>query len=245
MKINGSVYVDENQLIAELEKLQSGKISEILLLRSVRQNSYMKLSLEDGYYDFCFAKESDFNTIKLPLSEYDNVVKALNCYCNKDGKYRKIFNWQKREQEKKDSPLKVEKELLDELDKSSTSKNINKRLTVQTVETSSNDLSIEAEKTSKLALVLLIIGIINFSSEFLFLIGYKIQGFHFYESSFLKLWNNGLCLLVPVIGCIVSIFYFKINSNKCKKIQWEYIGIVTSFVDVISFFIHKLFLINF
>ena len=128
MKINGSVYVDENQLTAELEKLQSGKISEILLLRSVRQNSYMKLSLEDGYYDFCFAKESDFNTIKLPLSEYDNVVKALNCYCNKDGKYRKIFNWQKREQEKKDSPLKVEKELQDELDKSSTSENINKRL---------------------------------------------------------------------------------------------------------------------
>ena len=92
-------------------------------------------------------------------------------------------------------------------------------ITVQTVETSSNDLSIEAEKTSKLALVLLIIGIINFSSRFLFLIGYKIQGFHFYESSFFQLWNNGLCLLVPVIGCIVSIFYFK-NSNKCKKIQW-------------------------
>ena len=113
-------------------------------------------------------------------------------------------------------------------------------ITVQTVETSSNDLSIEAEKTSKLALVLLIIGIINFSSRFLFLIGYKIQGFHFYESSFFKLWNNGLCLLVPVIGCIVSIFYFK-NSNKCKKIQWEYIGIVTSFVNVISFFIHKFF----
>ena len=114
-------------------------------------------------------------------------------------------------------------------------------ITVQTVETSSNDLSIEAEKTSKLALVLLIIGIINFSSGFLFLIGYKIQGFHFHESSFYKLWNNGLCILVPVIGCIVSIFYFKINSNKYKKIQWEYIGIVTSFVSVISFFIHKFF----
>ena len=114
-------------------------------------------------------------------------------------------------------------------------------ITVQTVETSSNDLSIEAEKTSKLALVLLIIGIINFCSGFLFFIGYKIQGFHFHESSFYKLWNNGLCILVPVIGCIVSIFYFKINSNKYKKIQWEYIGIVTSFVDVIAFFIHKLF----
>lgn len=115
-------------------------------------------------------------------------------------------------------------------------------ITVQTVETSSNDLSIEAEKTSKLALVLLIIGIINFSSSprILYLIGYKIQDFHFYKSSFFKLWDNGLCLLVPVIGCIVSIFYFKINSNKCKKIQWEYIGIVTSFLYVISFFILKL-----
>ena len=110
-------------------------------------------------------------------------------------------------------------------------------ITVQTVKTSSNDLSIEAEKTSKLALVLLIIGIINFCSGFLFLIGNKIQGFRFYESSFFILWYNGLCLLVPVIGCIVSIFYFK-NSNKCKKIQWEYIGIVTSFVNVVSFFIH-------
>lgn len=128
MKINGSVYVDENQLTAELEKLNAGKISEILLLRSVKQNSYMKLSMEDGYYDFCFSKESDFNTIKLPLSEYDNVVKALKCYCNKDGKYRKIFNWQKSEQEKNDSLLVVEKDSPNELDKSSTPENINKRL---------------------------------------------------------------------------------------------------------------------
>ena len=35
------------------------------------------------------------------------------------------------------------------------------------------------------------------------------------------------------------------DLKSSKKIQWEYIGIVTSFVDVISFFIHKLFLINF
>ena len=138
-------------------------------------------------------------------------------------------------------------------------------ITVQTVETSGKDLSTEAEKTSGLALVLLIIGIINFSSRFLFLIWYKIYPFYevsfhklelwdnglcifvpVYESSFLyKLWDNGLCILVPVIGCIISIFYFKINSNKCKKIQWEYIGIVTSFVNVLSFFILKLFWIVF
>ena len=137
-------------------------------------------------------------------------------------------------------------------------------ITVQTVETSGKDLSTETKKTNVLSLVLLIIGIINLSSRFLLLIWLQVSHFNesylFYklefldhglcllvptESFFYKLWDIGLCILVPVIGCIVSIFYFKINSNKCKKIQWEYIGIVTSFVDVISFFIHKLFLINF
>ena len=112
-------------------------------------------------------------------------------------------------------------------------------ITVQVAETSDRDLSIETVKASHLELCLLIIGIINFCSSFLYVIGYKIQGIDFYKSSFFKLWGNGLCLLVPVIGCIVSIFYFKINSNKCKKIQWEYIGIVTSFVQVITFLINK------
>lgn len=112
---------------------------------------------------------------------------------------------------------------------------------VQAVETSGVDLSTKTVKTSHLELWLLIVGIINFCSGFLHLIGCKIQGFDFYESSFFKLWTNGLCLLVPAIGCIVSIFYFKINNNKCKKIQWEYIGIVTSFISVISFLINKLF----
>ena len=107
--------------------------------------------------------------------------------------------------------------------------------------------------------MLLIIGIINLSSRFLLLIWLKVSHFNEsyvyklelldtglcilvpgYESFFYKLWAKGLCILVPVIGCIVSIFYFKINSNKCKKIQWEYIGIVTSFMAVISFFIYQL-----
>ena len=131
-------------------------------------------------------------------------------------------------------------------------------ITVQTVETSGKDLSTETKKTNVLSLVLLIIGIINLSSRFFI----WLQVFHFNESNlyklefldtglcilvpgyeyfFYKLWANGLCILVPVIGCIVSIFYFKINSNKCKKIQWEYIGIVTSFVNVLSFFILRLF----
>ena len=110
-------------------------------------------------------------------------------------------------------------------------------ITVQTVETSGKDLSTETKKTNVLSLVLLIIGIINYCGSYLVSI---VIRFLFHDTStFVKLWHNGLCLLVPVIGCIVSIFYF-INSNKYKKIQWEYFGIVTSFMTVISFFIYKL-----
>lgn len=108
-------------------------------------------------------------------------------------------------------------------------------ITVQTVETSGKDLSTETKKTNVLSLVLLIIGIIIYCGDYLVSIANRFLGFY----TFVKLWYNGLCILVPVIGCIVSIFYF-INSNKYKKIQWEYIGIVTSFMAVISFFIYKL-----
>ena len=108
-------------------------------------------------------------------------------------------------------------------------------ITVQTVETSGKDLSTETKKTNVLSLVLLIIGIINYCGDYLVSIVNRILGFY----TFVKLWHNGLCLLVPFIGCIVSIFYF-INSNKYKKIQWEYFGIVSSFMTVISFFIYKL-----
>ncbi len=110
-------------------------------------------------------------------------------------------------------------------------------ITVQTVETSGKDLSTETKKTNDLSRVLLIIGIINYCGIYLVSI---VNRFLFYETStFVNLWHNGLCLLVPVIGCSVSIFYF-INSNKYKKIQWEYLGIVSSFMAVISFFIYKL-----
>ena len=110
-------------------------------------------------------------------------------------------------------------------------------ITVQTVETSGKDLSTETKKTNVLSLVLLIIGIIIFCENHLVSIANRIllHG----DLTFVKLWHNALCLLVPVIGCIVSIFYF-INSNKYKKIQWEYLGIVSSFMSVISFFIYKL-----
>ena len=108
-------------------------------------------------------------------------------------------------------------------------------ITVQTVETSGKDLSAETKKTNVLSLVLLIIGIIIFRDNHLVSIANRFLGFY----TFVELWYNALCLLVPVIGCIVSIFYF-INSNKYKKIQWEYLGIVSSFMSVISFFIYKL-----
>ena len=112
-------------------------------------------------------------------------------------------------------------------------------ITVQTVETSGKNLSTETEKTNVLSLVLLIIGIIIYCGDYLVSIVNRVLGFYA-TNTFVEVWHNGLCLLVPIIGCIVSIFYFKINSNKCKKIQWEYIGIVSSFMAVISFFIYKL-----
>ena len=112
-------------------------------------------------------------------------------------------------------------------------------ITVQTVETSGKDLSTETKKTNVLSLVLLIIGIIIYCGGYLVSIANRVLGPDYFESSFFKIWHNGLCLFVPIIGCIVSIFYF-INSNKYKKIQWEYFGIVSSFMTVISFFIYKL-----
>lgn len=116
-------------------------------------------------------------------------------------------------------------------------------ITVQTVETSGKDLSTKTKKTNVLSLVLLIIGIIIYCGDYLVSIANRIyitNRFLLGFRTFVEVWHNGLCLLVPIIGCIVSIFYFKINSNKCKKIQWEYIGIVSSFMAVISFFIYKL-----
>ena len=114
-------------------------------------------------------------------------------------------------------------------------------ITVQTVETSGKDLSTETKKTNVLSLVLLIIGIIIYCGNYLASIANRIYIANRFLSfyTFQKLWHNGLCLLVPIIGCIVSIFYF-INSNKYKKIQWEYFGIVSSFMTVISFLIYKL-----
>ena len=110
-------------------------------------------------------------------------------------------------------------------------------ITVQTVETSGKDLSTETKKTNVLSLVLLIIGIIIHCGDYLVSFA---NSFIFPDTlTFVELWYNGLCLLVPIIGCIVSIFYF-INSNKYKKIQWEYLGIVSSFMTVISFLIYKL-----
>ena len=110
-------------------------------------------------------------------------------------------------------------------------------ITVQTVETSGKDLSTETKKTNVLSRVLLIIGIIIYCENYLVSIANRLLLYD--DLTFVELWHNGLCLLVPVIGCIVSIFYF-INSNKYKKIQWEYFGIVSSFMTFISFFIYKL-----
>jgi hypothetical protein len=99
-------------------------------------------------------------------------------------------------------------------------------------------LTVNCKKINLWEILLVIVGIFHFASGFIWRILYKISGSSFFQSRFYELWNNGLCLVIPVIGCIISIGYFKSVNAQDKKIRWEYIGIVTSFLAILHFVIY-------
>lgn len=99
-----------------------------------------------------------------------------------------------------------------------------------------NDLPAKSKSLSKvksiLAILLFAVGVLQVLYGFTITICWKYyEGF--YNSIYFKLFElYRLYLIIPVIGCILSIFYFITvfldGKTSQRKIHWEYLGIVLS-----------------
>ena len=89
-----------------------------------------------------------------------------------------------------------------------------------------------------LEIILLVIGILLFSTGLCFSIIVKIV--HTESLSWwLSTWN-WIRTILALIGCVISIIYFVSQDVRAKRVHWEYLGIVLSFCGLFGFIFGKI-----